>query len=108
MRRGVKLIVILGRPKCRAVKGTCDDVKMGNLSFLLEKIRPSVELVKNVVDDRTSANGEFVDKMAEIHVRGSLEAIMEKSPVLSEMIETGEIGLIGGMYDVSSGVVRFF
>lgn len=105
---GSKLIVVLGHTKCGAVKGACDDVKMGNLSYLLEKIRPSVELEKTVVGDRTSANGEFVDKVAEIHVRSSLDIIQEKSHVLSEMIEKGEIGLVGGMYDVSSGIVNFF
>lgn len=105
---GSKLIVVLGHTKCGAVKGACNNVKMGNLSSLLEKIRPSVKLEKTVIGDRTSANGEFVDKVAEIHVRGSLDTIREKSPLLREMIAKRETGLVGGMYDVSSGVVKFF
>jgi hypothetical protein len=39
---GTKLIVVLGHTGCGAVKGALDDVKFGNLTALLAKIRPAV------------------------------------------------------------------
>ena len=104
---GSKLIVVLGHSNCGAIKGACDHVQMGNLSTLLNKIEPSVYFERTVTADRTSKNPEFVQRVAEIQVRRSIEAVVERSVVLRSMIEQGEIGLIGGLYDLASGHVEF-
>lgn len=105
---GSRLVVLLGHSSCGAIKGACDNVEMGNLTELLAKIRPAIEREKTVSTNRSSKNHEFVDKVAELHVRHSLETIIEKSPILREMITAGELGLIGGMYHVETGVVDFY
>lgn len=105
---GAKIIVVLGHSKCGAVKGACDHVEMGNLTALLTKIRPAVDDELTEKTNRTSANPEFVEKVAAINVKRTVEAIKQRSPILKEMIEKGEIGLIGGNHDISSGVVSFF
>lgn len=105
---GSKLIVVLGHTKCGAVKGACDGVKMGNLTQLLDKIRPSVERERSVTENRNSSNGQFVDKVAALHVHTSLDTIKKKSPLLRGLVEEGKIGLVGGMYDVNTGLVSFF
>lgn len=105
---GSKLIVVLGHTKCGAIKGACDNVQLGNLTTLLNKIQPSIYLEKTVKENRTASNAEFVEKVTVIHVRRSLEAIIEQSQVLREMIEAGEIGLVGGIYDIETGAVNFF
>ena len=101
---GSKLIVIMGHSSCGAVKGACDQVDLGNLTGLLDKIRPAIDAV-DVIGERTSSNGEFVQKVAEKNVEIAKHEIREKSPVLTEMLETGEIGLIGAMYSVETGEV---
>jgi carbonic anhydrase len=104
---GSRLIVVLGHTSCGAIKGACDNVQLGNLSTLLNAIHPAVYFERTVTGDRTSKNPEFVDKVAHIQVRRTVEGVIERSMVLRELIEAGQVGLIGGMYDVGSGVVTF-
>ena len=105
---GSKIIVVLGHSKCGAVKGACDHVEMGNLTALLSKIQPAVYDEKTETNNRSSSNSEFVEKVASINVKRTVNAIMERSPILKEMIQNGEIGIIGGMHNISDGEVTFY
>ena len=107
---GAKLIAVLGHSHCGAIKGACDDVKLGNLTTLLEKIAPAVAAVESPADpgERTSANPDFVQQVAECNVQRTLDEIRARSAVLAEMENDGEIGLVGGMYDIESGQTEFF
>jgi carbonic anhydrase len=105
---GAKIIVVLGHTKCGAVKGACDHVEMGNLTALLTKIRPAVDDELTVIENRNSGNDQFVEKVAAINVRRTVQSIMERSPILKEMIERQEIGIIGGLHDITSGLVTFY
>jgi carbonic anhydrase len=104
---GSKFIVVLGHTKCGAIKGACDKVEMGNLTGLLNKITPAVYAEKTIKENRTSSNPDFVDAVTHIHTKRSVQAIMEQSHILREMILNGEIGIIGAMYNVETGVVTF-
>lgn len=104
---GSRLVVVLGHTQCGAIKGACDHVQLGNLSTLLNKIQPAVYRERNETADRSSKNAAFVERVAEIHVRRSVQAIVEQSVVLREMVERGAIALIGGIYSVESGAVAF-
>jgi carbonic anhydrase len=105
---GSKIIVVLGHTKCGAVKGACDHVEMGNLTALLTKIRPAVDDEQTTIENRNSGNSEFVEKVATINVKRTVESIMQRSPILKEMIENGEIGIVGGIHDITTGQVTFF
>ena len=105
---GSKIIVVLGHTKCGAVKGACDHVEMGNLTALLSKLQPAVYDEKTVTENRTSSNEEFVEKVSEINVKRTVHAIMERSPILKEMIERGECGIIGGNHNITTGEVSFY
>ena len=105
---GSKIIVVLGHTKCGAVRGACDHVEMGNLTALLSKIQPAVYDEKSVIGNRNSSNDEFVEKVATINVKRTVQAIMERSPILKEMIETGAIGIIGGSHNITTGEVTFY
>ncbi len=105
---GAKIIVVLGHTKCGAIKGACDHVEMGNLTALLSKIRPAVDDEATTKENRNSSNDEFVEKVATINVKRTVKAILERSPILKEMIESGTLGIAGGNYDVSSGEVEFY
>jgi carbonic anhydrase len=104
---GSKLIVVLGHSNCGAIKGACDDAKLGNLTSLLSKLKPAVDAVKEPSENRNSQNAEFVANVAHINVEMTIENIKEQSPVLKDMLEHHEIGIVGGMYDVSQGKVEF-
>lgn len=105
---GSKIIVVLGHTKCGAVKGACDHVEMGNLTALLSKIQPAVFDEKTESADRSSANGEFVEKVSTINVKRTVKAVLERSPILKEMVEKGEIGIVGATHDISTGEVEFY
>jgi carbonic anhydrase len=106
---GTKLIIVLGHTSCGAVKGACDNAKMGNLTKLLEKITPAVDAVTEPkeISLRNSKNLEFVDMVSEKHVLLTMERIYNESPILAEMAENGEIKIAGAMYDVSTGAINF-
>lgn len=106
---GTKIIVVLGHTSCGAVKGACDDAKMGNLTELLSKIRPAVNAVSEPsnADERTSKNLGFVNSVAEKNVKMTIDNIRKQSPVLKEMEDNGEILIVGGMYDISNGKVHY-
>jgi carbonic anhydrase len=106
---GTRVIVVLGHTSCGAVKGACDDARMGNLTALLSKIKPAVKAVSEPEDpsERTSKNSNFVDRVAETNVRMTIENIRKESPVLRIMEEDGEIAVVGAMYDIRSGHVHF-
>ena len=105
---GSKLIVVLGHSKCGAVKGACDHLEMGNLTELLSKIQPAVYEEKVTTSERSSKNSEFVENVAEINVKRSVKNIIERSFVLEQMLENGQIGIVGAMHDIETGVVTFY
>ncbi len=106
---GSKLIVVLGHSSCGAIKGACDHLELGNLTELLSKIQPAVyaETVTTEVGQRNSKNHAFVENVAELNVKHSVRAIINRSYILERMIEKGEIGIIGAKHDLETGLVSF-
>ncbi|ANW94885.1 carbonic anhydrase [Wenyingzhuangia fucanilytica] len=107
---GTKLVVVLGHTSCGAVKGACDNAKLGNLTAMLNNIKPAVNSVAEPKEEnlRTSANLEFVDSVAVKNVKLTIERIRNESDVLADMEQKGEIMIVGAMYDVNDGSVSFF
>lgn len=105
---GSKLVVVLGHTKCGAVKGACDHVEMGNLTELLSKLQPAVYAEKLTKSDRNSSNYQFVENVAEINVKRNVKSIIERSFILEQMVENGEIGVVGAMYNIDTGAVEFY
>lgn len=101
---GVKLIVVMGHTRCGAVKGACNDVELGNLTGLLNKIKPAISIVANrgVAAD----NSRFVDEVALENVQISLNTILNDSPVIKEMVDANEVKCARGMYSVETGEVE--
>lgn len=105
---GSKLIVVLGHTKCGAVKGACDHVEMGNLTELLSKIQPAVYEEKQTTDNRSSKNATFVENVSENNVKRNVKNVIERSFILEQMIENGEIGIVGAMHNIETGEVVFY
>lgn len=107
---GSKLIVVMGHTRCGAVKGACNHVEMGNLTELLSKIQPAVYQEKLTLDasQRNASNEEFVENVATLNVKRSVKTIIDRSYILEQMIEKGEISIIGAKHDLETGVVSFY
>jgi carbonic anhydrase len=101
---GVKLIVVMGHTSCGAVKGACNDVELGNLTGLLNKIKPAISIVANRGVAANDAG--FVDEVALENVQVSLDTILNDSPVLKEMVDNHEVKCAKGMYSVQTGKVE--
>ena len=105
---GAKLIVVLGHSNCGAVKGAVDNVQLGKLTELLDKIKPAAAQIPNDVQPRNSKNEYFVQRTAEANVRLVMEQIRERSAILREMLDAGTIALEGGMYNLANGEVHLW
>ena len=107
---GTKVLVVLGHTACGAVKGACDHARMGNLTALVNKIEPAVDAVELPVDEsmRNSSNIGFVNSVASKNVEMTLSNIRNKSEILNQMESSGDLIIIGGMYDIADGKVTFY
>lgn len=103
---GSKLVVVLGHTKCGAVTSACKHVVMGNITALLSKIQPAVQVARQTYSDVETP--EAVQLVAEENVRESIRVIKERSAILRDMELNGEIAIVGAMYDVESGQVEFY
>jgi carbonic anhydrase len=105
---GAKLIAVVGHSNCGAIKGAIDDAQLGSLTGLLAKIKPAINSVPADVQPRDSKNYTFVDDVSEANVKLVIQQIRERSHVLREMLDQGQIGIVGGMYDLKTGKVQFY
>jgi carbonic anhydrase len=103
---GAKVVLVMGHTACGAIKGAIDDVKLGNLTALLAKIRPAVEATQ-YTGERSAKNYAFVDAVARKNVELTIAKIREQSPVLRELESSGSIKIAGSMYNLETGTVEF-
>ena len=104
---GSKLILVLGHESCGAVKAACDGVELGNITAMLDNIMPAVRKSADEVEgEANSSNKAFVAKTVENNVRLTIERIREKSQILTEMEDNGEIQIVGGVYSLHTGKVE--
>lgn len=106
---GSKLIVVLGHSHCGAIKGACAQVKLDHLTGLLEKIQPAVDCVCNAHQvPEIGGDAELVEEVSAKNVQLMVEQIKQRSAVLANLLETGKIDIVGGMYDIETGKVQFY
>jgi carbonic anhydrase len=104
---GTKLLVVLGHTSCGAVIGACQNVKLDNLTHLLSEIRPAVAAVEAAHPGKDVCAKPTVDLVAEENVRRTVQDLREKSAVLADLEAEGKLMVVGAMYDISTGKVRF-
>lgn len=105
---GAKLILVLGHSNCGAIEGAINNVKMGNLTGLLDKIHPAMEAVSSFEGKKDSSNPKYMQKVADMNVIITRDRIRQESKILKEMEDSGKIKIAGGMYDLSTGEVEFY
>jgi len=103
---GSKVVVVMGHTACGAIKGAIDNVRLGNLTALLAKIRTAVEAT-HYTGERSAKNYAFVDAVAQKNVSLTIANIREKSPVLRDLESAGSIKIAGAMYNLKTGTVEF-
>lgn len=106
---GSKLIVVLGHTHCGAIKGACAQVKLDHLTGLLDKIQPAVNCIcsKNNVTE-IGCRDDLIQEVADKNVQIMVEQIKQRSKVLNDLLQARKIGIVGGMYDIETGKVKFY
>lgn len=104
---GSKLIVVLGHSHCGAVKGACDHVELGNLTHTLSNIAPAVYSTQTS-GERSSKNKGFVQAVADKNVSLTVANILDRSPVIKQLVDQGKVKVVGAMHDIETGKVQFF
>ena len=104
---GTKIIVVLGHNKCGAIVGACNNVELGNLTALLDKVKPAIALEKETTENRTGSNVRFVDNVTTNNVIHTIERIRRESPIILDLENTGAIKIVGAIYNVDTGSVNF-
>jgi carbonic anhydrase len=99
--------LVLGHKSCGAIKAAIDNVKLGNITAMLTKIKPAVVKSQNFTGEKTSKNEAFVEYVAKNNVISTIETIKSKSPILKEMADKGEIKIVGAYYNLKTGEVIF-
>ncbi|MBO9729787.1 MAG: carbonic anhydrase [Chitinophaga sp.] len=106
---GSKIIVVLGHTQCGAIKGACDGVQLGNLTPLLEKIKPAIDSETSTpAENRNGKNAAFVKNVTENNVRQVIKQLKSESPIITKLADSGAIMLVGGIYHLETGAVTFF
>jgi len=105
---GSKIIVVLGHTRCGGVAGACDNVEGDNMGAIFSDIRPAIELETTIKTDRNSKNPEFFNRVIHLNVQLQMENIIKTSQLLQDMLREEKIGIIGGYYDLDTGVVNFY
>jgi carbonic anhydrase len=104
---GSRLIVVMGHSNCGAIKGACDNITMDNVNAILDHIHPAVDAELETKQDRNSNNKKFVANVTRLNVDHNIDVILEKSPIIRNMVDSGTIGICGAIYDVETGKVDF-
>jgi carbonic anhydrase len=104
---GTKLILVMGHSDCGAIKGAVENVKLGKLTGLLEKIKPAIDAVK-ASKEKNMADKIFVNMVTKENVLRTISGIRDSSAILKEMEDKGELKITGALYDTSTGEVEFF
>ncbi|MCK5637256.1 MAG: carbonic anhydrase [Flavobacteriaceae bacterium] len=101
---GSKIVVVMGHTKCGAVTAACNNVELGNITLLLNKIKPAVTLIEALKDEMDE---EAIEEVAVNNVKISIDRIREESPILADLEHEGTIRIVGAIYNVSTGKVDF-
>ena len=103
---GAKVVCVMGHTACGAIKGAIDNVELGNLTGLLDKIKPAVQAT-NYSGERSSKNYAFVDAVARTNVQMTVDNVRKNSAVLAELERNGSIKITGAMYNLETGALEF-
>lgn len=105
---GSKLIVVLGHSKCGAIEGACNNIVLGNITALLNKIKPAIDQETKTTDERNGSNSSFVQNVTVNNVFLTVQKIREQSSLLADMEKSKQIKIVGGLYNLETGKVEFF
>ncbi len=104
---GAKLVLVMGHSDCGAVIAAIDGAELGNITAMLENIKPAIDSLADYKGDKTSANPDFVHKVTVRNIEISIEDIRKRSPVIENLEKEGKVKIAGALYDMKTGAITF-
>ena len=104
---GSKVVIVMGHESCGAVKAAIDQVEMGNITAMLDKIEPAVDMSDDFEGDQTTENSDYVTEVVNNNVLNTIAEMRENSPIIAELERNGDIVIAGAFYDLDTGRVTF-
>ena len=104
---GAKVIMVMAHQHCGAVKATIDNVDLGNISSLVDNIKPAIAMSSSFTGEKKVKNDDYVKVVAENNVKNTIKNIRKESPILKEMESKGEIKIVGVYYSLETGKLDF-
>ena len=104
---GSKVVVVMGHESCGAVKAAIDGVEMGNITAMLDKIEPAIEMTQNFDGEQSTSNNDYVTEVVNNNVINTIAEMRENSPIIAELERNGEVVIAGAFYDLDTGRVTF-
>jgi carbonic anhydrase len=97
----VPLLLVLGHESCGAVTAAAtakENSSSANMAFLLKAIQSA---------RRPQKEREEIKGLVLANVEQVINDAMERSPLLQRLVDTGQLGVVGGYYELVSGRVMF-
>jgi len=104
---GSKVVIVMGHESCGAVKSAIDGVEMGNITAMLDKIEPAIDMTQTYDGEQTSSNAEYVTEVVNNNVINTISEMRERSSIIAELERNGEVVITGAFYDLDTGEVTF-
>ncbi|HMJ47025.1 MAG TPA: carbonic anhydrase family protein [Ferruginibacter sp.] len=105
---GSKLIVVLGHTQCGAIEGACNNIVLGNITTLLNKIKPAIKLETETLTERNGNNKTFLQHVTKNNVIITVQQVRARSSILKQMEKAAQIKIVGGLHNIHTGKVVFF
>jgi len=105
---GSRLIVVLGHTSCGAMAGACQNVRLGHLDHVLDKIQPVVDSSKKTAKTDNCEEAVLIDEIAKNNALQVATQIQQQSPIIRDLIAKGQVGIVAGIHDIKTGKVVFF
>jgi len=102
-----KLVVVMGHSNCGAIKGACDNIKIGKLTTLLHQIKMAVLKEHHLLENNDGSDPDFIRKITVLNVYNSITQILRQSRIIKQAFDFGQIMLVPALYDVATGKVDF-
>lgn len=105
---GARLVVVLGHTSCGAIAGACNNVKMGHLTHILDKIQPMVQATMKNENLKNCEDMQLVNAIAKSNAIQVVKEIQERSQIIKNLVDSKQVGIVAGLHDIKTGKVYFF
>ncbi|MFO0907118.1 MAG: SulP family inorganic anion transporter [Isosphaeraceae bacterium] len=115
---GAKLLVVVGHTRCGAVTTAVDlaaspekaaKLPCHHVLPIISEIQQSIDplALDDIVHLAPNEKEAFVNEVARRNVSREVDVLLHQSPALRSLVEEGQLGVVGALYDVVTGGITY-